>query len=287
VAEMFGSSKRPESSGARRLAGLIVALAAVGVAVYWFKAHATAGEAPAPSAAVASSAPHVPKNVPVPGVTRPVAAGAFQMGSDDGDKDEKPVHEVKVAAFELDETEVTVKAYEACVTARKCTPPNKGGDCNWGRADRADHPVNCVDFEQATAYCASVDKRLPTEEEWEYAARGTDGRRFPWKGGDPTNQLCWNGEGNELGKGKHPSTCPVGSYPAGASPFGILDMAGNVWEWTSAAYCPYDKPDCGDARKVIRGGAWNNLVPSFVRSQDRTKEAATARNDNVGFRCAK
>ncbi len=287
MAEMFGSSKQPESSGTTKLLGLVVALVAVGAAAFWFKARAVEETKPSGAVPAASAGPHVPKNVPVPGVTKPIPAGTLQMGSEDGDADEKPVHEVKVAAFQLDETEVTVKAYEACVTAQKCAPPNKGGDCNWGKADRADHPVNCVDFEQATAYCASVEKRLPTEEEWEYAARGSDGRKFPWKGGDPANQLCWNGEGNEMGKGKHPSTCPVGSYPAGASPFGILDMAGNVWEWTSAPYCPYDKPDCGDARKVIRGGAWNNLVPSFVRAQDRTKEAATTRNDNVGFRCAK
>jgi sulfatase modifying factor 1 len=289
MAEMFQSSKGPESSGGggKVLVVVVVVVAVLGGAtVMWLRREADVK--PATSAEpIASTAPHVPKEVPVPGLMKSIPAGSFQMGSEDGDKDEKPVHEAKVEAFQLDVTEVTVNAYDACLAAGKCTAPNGGGDCNEGKADRADHPINCVDHEQATAYCAFVGRRLPTEEEWEYAARGTDGRRFPWKGGDPAKQLCWNGEGNELGKGKHPSTCPVGSYPDGASPFGILDLAGNVWEWTSAAYCPYDKPDCGDARKVIRGGAWNNLVPSFVRAQDRSREAANARNDNVGFRCAK
>ena len=159
--------------------------------------------------------------------------------------------------------------------------------CNWQKPDRDRHPVNCVDWKHAGEYCAFAGKRLPTEEEWEFAARGADGRKYPWGPAAPAAQLCWNGEGSDVGKGNRQGTCPVASYPSGASPFGAYDMAGNVWEWTADAYCPYGRKGCGDERRVIRGGAWNNLVPQYVRAQDRATEAAESRPENVGFRCAK
>jgi formylglycine-generating enzyme required for sulfatase activity len=216
-----------------------------------------------------------------------VPGGTFAMGSEDGDPDEKPITRVAVSAFELDATEVTVGAYQKCVAAAKCAEPDTGMYCNWRKQGRENHPVNCVDLEQATAYCAFVGRRLPTEEEWEYAARGTDGRKYPWGSAIPVAQLCWNGEGSDLGKGERQGTCPVASYPAGRSPFGAFDMAGNVWEWTANAHCPYGHRGCTAATRVIRGGAWNNVLPAYVRAQDRAEEAPGSRRDNVGFRCAK
>ena len=215
------------------------------------------------------------------------------MGSNDGDADEKPVHQVRVSAFEMDGTEVTVGAYRGCVNAGRCAPSstadwqgateqqkaNASGYCNWSKAGRDNHPMNCVDWNQATAYCAYAGKRLPTEEEWEYAARGADGRTYPWGNGEPSGQLCWK-RGQE-------GTCAVGSYPSGDSPFGLHDMAGNVWEWTSSGYsADYSKNRANDAR-VIRGGGWGDGDPSYVRGASRLGFAPSNRGSDLGFRCAR
>jgi formylglycine-generating enzyme required for sulfatase activity len=223
----------------------------------------------------------------IDGVMVSIPGATFKLGSMDGDADERPIIDAHVEPFEIDTVEVSVEAYRACVTAGKCQPPDTGTYCNWDKPGKERHPVNCVDALQAEAYCAFVGKRLPTEDEWDHAARGPEGRKYPWKEGAPADQLCWNGEGNSAGKGNRQGTCPVGQFPSGASPFGALDMAGNVWEWTSSAYCPHDKRSCEDHRRVIRGGAWNNLVPEYVRAQDRSKEATKTRNDNIGLRCAR
>jgi formylglycine-generating enzyme required for sulfatase activity len=242
---------------------------------------------PVPSTAAAPSPEDDGPPLPLDAVVR-VEGGTFQMGSMEGAEDERPVTETTVTTFDLDLTEVTVAAYRACVEAGKCTPADEGPYCTWGKPGMDRHPVNCVDWRQASAYCASIGKRLPTEQEWEYAARGADGRKYPWKDGQPTNQLCWNGEGNDLGKSSRQGTCAVGRYPAGASPFGAFDMAGNVWEWTANTYCPsYEGKSCAEDRKVIRGGGWNNVKADYVRAQDRSNESVKARNDNVGFRCAR
>lgn len=235
-----------------------------------------------------TAAPEV--NIPSPaidGVMVQVRGGAFKLGSTDGDADERPIVEARVDPFEIDTVEVSVDAYRACVSVGKCQSPDAGIYCNWDKPGKGRHPVNCVDALQAEAYCAFVGKRLPSEDEWDYAARGGDGRKYPWKDGPPAAQLCWNGDGNDLGKGNRQGTCPVGAFPTGASPSGALDMAGNVWEWTSSPYCNYDDRACRDVRRVIRGGGWSNLVPDYVRAQDRSKEATKMRNDNIGLRCAR
>jgi formylglycine-generating enzyme required for sulfatase activity len=183
-----------------------------------------------------------------------------------------------VDAFCMDRTEVTTAAYAACVKSGKCTKADTGGSCNAGVAGRENHPINCVNWNQAKAYCEAQGQRLPTEEEWEYAATGGDGRTYPWGNDAPSDQLCWNAEGNDLGKGNRRSTCAVGSYPNGNSPFGLSDMSGNVWEWTSSAY--------NSSSRVFRGGCWYFDVPSRVRSAYRRWVIPAGQFDNLGFRCA-
>ena len=260
-------------------------------------------ERPAPAPTPAPTP--VPTAVPTPAAATMVAipAGSFAMGSDTGEADEKPVHQVSVKAFSIDVTEVTVAEYRACVSAERCTASStvewsglSAGDrqkyseyCNWTQQGRDKHPMNCVDWNQAEAYCGWASKRLPTEEEWEYAARGSDGRSYPWGAAAPAAQACWNGEGNDLGKSNRKSTCPVGSYHGGASPFGALDMAGNVWEWTSSKYCPYTvaSNSCANAARVNRGGSWYGGDPSYLRAANRFGLAPADRDYGVGFRCAR
>jgi len=209
-----------------------------------------------------------------------IEGGRFTMG-------ERTPAEVE--GFCMDGTEVTVEAYARCTG---CTEPDTGEDCNWGKSGRANHPVNCVDWYQADAYCRAMGKRLPTEAEWEYAARG--GARqleYPWGSEEPGNRACWNGEGNDVGKENRQSTCPMGSYAAGA--FGLRDMAGNVWEWVqdwdgdypSAIAKGYAGPFSG-SRRVIRGGASSDDVASCLRGSFRFDRAPGGHEGVIGFRCA-
>ncbi len=218
-----------------------------------------------------------------------VPKGAISLGSSTGYADEKGGPTVEVAAFWLDETEVTTAAYAECERAGACTKPDDGGACNWGRPDRAGHPINCVDWTQATAYCAWAGKRLPTEAEWEYAARnGKERRTYPWGEAAPTTQLCWS-------KTSRSSTCEAGKFAAGASAQGALDLSGNVQEWVCSAYkFPYDAaaasgcagaPD--DGRRVQRGTGYGVVMPMDVRAARRDNQAPTKRHAVVGFRCAR
>ncbi|RME42208.1 MAG: hypothetical protein D6795_21235, partial [Deltaproteobacteria bacterium] len=172
-----------------------------------------------------SSAPMKTDRVRIP-------PGCFDMGSYRGEADEQPVRNVCLKAFYIDKTEVTVAQYQRCVEAGGCSSTllhqsDWGSDeaCNWGKPGREDHPINCVDWFQAKQYCRWAGGRLPTEREWEYAARGEWGWEYPWgdTGADCDRAVMNDGED---GCGAY-STMPVGSKPAGASPFGVLDMAGN------------------------------------------------------------
>jgi formylglycine-generating enzyme required for sulfatase activity len=213
-----------------------------------------------------------------------VPAGEFHYGCNASvdsqcDDDEKPGKRVTLPAFTIDKTEVTVSAYEACVNAGACTKPNTGTYCNWGKSGRGDHPINCVDWNQAKAYCSWAGKRLPTEQEWEKAARGTDGRKYPWGNQSAScARAVMNDGGTGCGDNK---TWPVGSKPSGASPYGAQDMAGNVWEWTSDWY------DSKKKGRVLRGGSWYGGA-WFVRASNRYRRGPSARyyNDGYGFRCA-
>jgi formylglycine-generating enzyme required for sulfatase activity len=187
---------------------------------------------------------------------------------------------VTVKPFLLDVTPVTVAAYEACVGAGKCGATVTGIQCNFRRPERADHPINCMDWNEASAFCAAAGKRLPTEEEREWAARGADkGTTYPWGNEEPGAQLCWNGNGSDIGKGNRKSTCAVGSHPLGDSPHGVKDLAGNVWEWTSSVYDP--------AKRVVRGGAWVNDAAQLFAARTRSGGQPEGHNPYRGFRCAR
>src|SRR5581483_4006755 len=246
-----------------------------------------------------------------------IPGGSFMMGADDGDQDELPVHQVTIGPFEMDLTEVTMAAYRECVRAGACAVPDATVDwlyitpearawysqfCNWDKPDRERHPMNCVALRQARGYCAWAGKRLPTEEEWEYAARGRDGRHYPW-GNDPPGPHLVNAlhaehaalRGKKAEAGGAPSqrgdtwagTAPVGSFPGGRSPHGLLDMAGNVWEWTTSRYCPYGHNACDSPDLVLRGGGWNVSRPEILRATYRFRSPPAYRYDLVGFRCAR
>jgi formylglycine-generating enzyme required for sulfatase activity len=226
-----------------------------------------------------------------------IPKGTFQMGSNDGDPDEKPLRQVPVEAFCIDRTEVTVGAYAKCVETNKCIPAPKtvrwegyttqevefySQFCNAGRIGRKEHPINCVDWNMSKAYCETLGKQLPTEEEWEYAARGTDGRDYPW-GNDKPSKDVLNACGDECvtmlqtkgktissmykGDDSFPDTAPVNSFPAGASPFNAVDMAGNVSEWTSSPDMRnYDRNQKSEINRVFRGGSWNLASASHGRA---------------------
>jgi formylglycine-generating enzyme required for sulfatase activity len=219
-----------------------------------------------------------------PGEMVSIPGGTFQMG--DGNYLSNFPREVTVAPFQLDAMEVTVDGYASCVSAGRCSIEhvNGGGPgthlvrsplCNWGVPGKNLHPINCVDWSQANAYCTWASKRLPTEEEWEYAARG--GARvyvYPWGNDPPDTQLCWRRWQS------HEGTCRVGSYPAGA--FGLHDMAGNVWELTAGLYDPFLHD-----HHVMRGGSLVSENAQDVRGALRAAQRDSDRAPNVGFRCAR
>jgi formylglycine-generating enzyme required for sulfatase activity len=218
-----------------------------------------------------------------------VPAGEFTMGSDEGGSDEQPVHIVYLDAFYIDKTEVTNDQYRKCVESEACDAPSN--TIYYDDANYAQHPVVYVDWYKAEAYCKWVGKRLPTEAEWEKAARGTDGRTYPW--GEVIN--CYHAQYKECLDQTAPQTVPVESKPKGAGPYGTLGMAGNVWEWVDDWYDEYyysqsparnpPGPKSGELQ-VIRGGSWND-VPFNVRSALRYWSDPTKKGNNMGFRCAK
>jgi formylglycine-generating enzyme required for sulfatase activity len=247
-----------------------------------------------------------------------VPAGPFVMGADErGEPDERPAHEVTLPAFYLDEMEVTNLAYARAIDAGKCKPPSpRNADLNHVGPDRRfrgpRQPVSSISWNDARAYCAFVGKRLPTEAEFEKAARGTDGRRFTWGNDPPTPERATFSTS---------VTSEVGTHPAGAGPYGHLDMAGNVWEWIEDVYDPYAYRRAGAARgiggdcaeataaqdelrrkkldgftgsnpipteceRVLRGGAFN--YPSEgLRATNRVHHPARYQLVMSGFRCAK
>ena len=215
-----------------------------------------------------------------------VPSAEFDMGSTTR-ADEQPVRRVRLSSYCLDRTEVTVAAYRRC-PGDVCAAPDDRGDCNWSRTDRDDHPINCVDWNRARAYCRWRGGDLPTEAQWEYAARGTDGRAYPWGNEPPWAHLCWSGATTT-----RTSTCPVGTFPSDVSPLGCADMGGDVGEWVLDWYGPYNAEDVTDpagaptgSTRVYRGSAWNG-GGTRPRSAFRFSYAPDVRYDTaLGFRCA-
>ena len=231
-----------------------------------------------------------------------IPAGSFSMGSNLGNDDERPVHTVDLSTFWFDSVEVTTGQYQLCVNAGVCSPGGQLPGCNGGGVDRDNHPINCVDWSQANTFCGWRNKRLPTEAEWEKAARGEDGRRFPWGDDepnliiqrDPTIQLL--NHADIVG-----TTVPVGMHPDGVSFYGVHNMAANVQEWTADIYgrqyyevSPEKDPQGPaegplgqeDPNRVARGGTWQVDFATALTATVRNNTPAARQFDTVGFRCA-
>ncbi len=267
-----------------------------------------------------------PQTVPPPASAKPeetidrmarVPEGTFLMGAEGRATDQRPEHEIFVSAFDLDITEVTVEAFARCVDAGQCVPSDTvhltgvpeseketwNGFCNWGAPGRERHPMNCVDWHQARAFCTWAGKRLPSEPEWEYAASGGEEERsHPW-GDTPMSQVSFNGCGREcveMARGlgwiwelqcppdPWPTTAPVGSFPSSAGRWGHQDLTGNVWEWTATPYAQYGAatPDPGKTL-VARGGGWASRYAGIFLTTYRAKFPPEYRAQDVGFRCAR
>jgi formylglycine-generating enzyme required for sulfatase activity len=278
----------------------------------------------------ASAAPA--RRIECPPGTVIVTGGHFFMGSDGPEfKLWQPAHKVTLDTFCIDIYEVTAGDYKACSDVGECKRPEaipnypkadsvsteqhektrtiQSELCTFGKEGLEKHPINCISWPLADAYCKVQKKRLPTEAEWEYAARGSDGRKYPW-GDEPGDQTHMNACGTECNKwevahGLKPGqrmwaaddgffgTAPVGSFPKGKTKFGSYDFIGNVWEWTSDWFETY-KPEeavnptgapAGD-RKSIRGGGFNGGAQLWLDPAFRYHQLATASAPGIGFRCA-
>jgi formylglycine-generating enzyme required for sulfatase activity len=194
--------------------------------------------------------------------------------------DELPQHVVEVPTFELLTTPVTNARYAEFVADGDGAPPPHWPGFRPPDA-LAEHPVTWVDWDDADAFCRWAGGRLPTELEWEKAARGDDGRTYPW-GDAPDERRAVVGRGLKRG-----STAPAGSLPSGASPYGLLDMAGNVWEWTASWYGPYPGPTADGTERVLRGGSFASPDVRWARSAIRSRSHPCRRQAHIGFRVAR
>ncbi len=220
-----------------------------------------------------------------------VPAGEFTMGSLGGDPDEQPVHKVYVGAFFMDKHQVMVSQYARFLEATHQERPPDWNIMN--KSQNQNRPIANVDWAESDAYCKWAGKRLPTEAEWEKAARGTDGRVYPW-GNEPPTRFHAN-SGKEVWS-NHSALSPVGTFEEGKSPYGVYDMAGNVWEWVSDWYdseyyqlSPSQNPPGPrkGSHKVVRGGSWGSNGITDLRSADRETHLPSFRGFGTGFRCAK
>ena len=240
---------------------------------------------------------------------RVVPAGEFRMGSEHGEEDESPVHRVYLDAFYMDIYEVTNVSFAACVKDGGCYPPqNKSSHTRpdyYGNPEFDNYPVIYMSGYKAEEYCKWRGGRLPTEAEWEKAARGANGFTYPW--GDTTDgtklnfcdRNCTLSSSDQDMDDGYADTAPVGSYESGTSPYGMYDMAGNVWEWVADSYdaayyqtSPLSNPlgpDLDDHR-VLRGGSWSDTI-DFTRSTTRKSYFYNYYPDSIysrfGFRCAR
>jgi formylglycine-generating enzyme required for sulfatase activity len=297
------------------------------------------GSAPLPSPAAPEAASMLPAPPPAavplqaPRCPAPMVwleGGSFTMGSDSKRPAlslARPSHRVTLGGFCLDPHEVTAGEYRACNEAGACSPAHRtahfaeasepaapgsqnGSLCNGGKPGREQHPVNCVSHAQAADYCRMRGGRLPTEAEWEFAARGASSRPFPWGDEKPTRSrvnACgkecerWHAEigarnepgGAFSGDDGYAGTAPVGAFPRGNSPDGIEDLIGNVFEWTADGLYNYDRAPASDPRGpadsdsfVIRGGNFNSALRDFLDPALRFAMHRESHSPGVGFRCA-
>lgn len=262
----------------------------------------------------------------------PIEAGSFIMGSDSSHPAldlARPAHPVNVEAFCIGVHEVKVEEYVSCVERGDCEPVHPtarvasdplgkstsaalhADQCNFGKPGRERHPMNCISYHQAARYCAASGTRLPREAEWEFAARGPGSLRFPWGEAEPTRDhmnACgkecerWHAEvglSRELQglmyeeDDGYSGSAPVGSFPLGSTRDGVMDLVGNVFEWTAGGYYAYDKqartnpagPSNADSY-VIRGGNFNSGITEFSNPALRFAMHADSYSHGVGFRCA-
>lgn len=219
-----------------------------------------------------------------------IPAATFTMGSE-GHEDEKPPHEVALDGFWMARCPVTNAQYRRFVAATGHR--GAGSFERYASAWGDECPVVDVSWHDAVAYARWAGLRLPAESEWEYAARGPRGLTYPW-GNDWDPQRCRSSVGGDWGSAERP--LPVGAYPQGGSPFGCLDMVGNVWEWCASLYQPYpcraddgrERAQSGDGeQRVVRGGSWFDCFLNRFRGSDRGKYRPGNSNDICGFRCAR
>jgi formylglycine-generating enzyme required for sulfatase activity len=238
--------------------------------------------------------------------------------------DEKPAHSVALGGYCIDRYEVTVKDYAACVARRRCKPASTKvywpkitpserqsfrNECSYRKKGLENHPINCVSWNLADTYCKALGKRLPTEAEWEHAARGPTPHIYPWGDEEPTGEhlnACdkqcqtWGKRERATLSSLHDgddgfaTLAPVGKYPRGRSRFGPHDMAGNVWEWVSDWYGAYSSTPSVDpsgpatgTTKVVRGGGWDTSYASRLRPSFRDNRSPSMLSHAIGFRCAK
>jgi formylglycine-generating enzyme required for sulfatase activity len=296
--------------GQGRLARWLAAIAIV-IATPWLVARALAQPTPpsqmpeeedpvapddaGPAVDPALAAPTAPSASAAPGGDRGsmihIAGATLAMGSADPKTpaNEHPRHVETVAPFWIDATEVTVGAYRGCVDAHACAEPAKSSSwCTWSRGD-AHLPVSCVHWKDAEAFCRDLGKRLPREAEWELAAAGPKGARYPWRGRTAGCPFAATMINDTTGRSCTKGPSRVGTHPAGATPQGVQDLSGNLEEWTADWYvenlAQAGAPAAG-ASHVLRGGGWMS-GPSSTRTTSRNWGSSIEAGPNVGFRCAK
>lgn len=236
-----------------------------------------------------------------------VPAGEFEMGCNHSrydeicERDAFPAHKVFLDAYQIDKYEVSFRRYKKCVDDGKCGIPDSDGACNWAESWKGNHPANCVDWSNAKKMCEFEGKRLPTEAEWEKAARGIQDKRiFPWGDTPPSyDNAVMNQKvaGQTMGPGCGSGTTrPIGSKPAGVSPYGAHDMAGNVWEWVSDWFdedyyqkSPNKNPKgpASGTYRTVRGGDWLMRKDVGLTSHLRHHYSPAGRGYVIGWRCAK
>ena len=228
-----------------------------------------------------------------------VPAGSYTMGCNDlvdidCEEHERPGHTVTVKEFMIDRTELTVADYRRCVAAGECLQPDPNDGCTYEAPDHDRFPINCVTWQHADRYCRWVGKRLPTEAEWEKAARGVDGAKYPW-GNVPEPSCDYAVMFDESACGVT-DTLPVGNRPKGMSPYGLYDTAGNVWEWVADWYAAdyYGSGPAADPKgpavgtnRVLRGGSWGMSYENFLRASARWGKEPAADFGTIGFRCVR